>query len=189
MYCPFCKTLDTRVVDSRLAEDGTQVRRRRECEQCGGRFTTFERAQLQMPNIIKRSGDPEPFREDKLRQGVEHAIYKRPVAPERVDHAIDAVMRKLRASGEREVPSRQLGEWVMEELRDLDHVAYVRFASIYRSFEDVNAFREEIDRLQTLPSAEERRSQLPLITGNPEGDAPKKKDARRLGEDTKLAKG
>lgn len=188
MQCPFCKNPDTRVVDSRLAEDGTQVRRRRECEQCNGRFTTFERAQLQMPNIIKRSGDPEPFREDKLRQGIEHAIYKRPVSPEMLDHAVDAVMRKLRASGEREVASRQLGEWVMQELRDLDHVAYVRFASIYRSFEDVNAFREEIDRLQTLPSAEERRSQLSLIAGEPE-DAPKKKEPRKAPEDAKPAKG
>jgi transcriptional repressor NrdR len=163
VQCPFCKAPDTRVVDSRLAEDGTQVRRRRECETCNNRFTTFERAQLSMPNVVKRSGDPEPFREEKLRQGIEHAIYKRPVTPEAVDHAVDAVMRKLRASSEREVPSRQVGEWVMEELRDLDHVAYVRFASIYRSFEDVNAFREEIERLQALPSAQERRSQLPLI--------------------------
>ena len=163
MQCPFCKAPDTRVVDSRLAEDGTQVRRRRECEKCGGRFTTFGRAQLSMPNVVKRSGDPEPFREDKLRQGIEHAIYKRPVSPEAVDHAVESVMRKMRATGEREVPSRQLGEWVMEELRDLDHVAYVRFASVYRAFEDVNAFHAEIERLQTLPSAEERKSQLPLL--------------------------
>ncbi len=180
MQCPFCKAPDTRVVDSRLAEDGTQVRRRRECETCNNRFTTFERAQLSMPNVVKRSGDPEPFREEKLRQGIEHAIYKRPVTPEAVDHAVDAVMRKLRASSEREVPSRQVGEWVMEELRDLDHVAYVRFASIYRSFEDVNAFREEIERLQALPSAEERRSQLPLIeeTGAHASEPGKRRSAR-----------
>jgi transcriptional repressor NrdR len=163
MQCPFCKAPDTRVVDSRLAEDGTQVRRRRECESCGSRFTTFERAQLAMPNIVKRSGDPEPFSEDKLRRGMESALYKRPVSAEQLDHAIESIKRKLRATSEREVDSQQLGEWVMEELRDLDHVAYVRFASIYRSFEDVNAFREEIERLQALPSAEERRSQLPLI--------------------------
>ena len=163
MQCPFCKALDTRVIDSRLAEDGAQVRRRRECAKCSGRFTTFERAQLTMPNVIKRSGGPEPFREDKLRAGIAHAVYKRPVTPEAVDHAVENVMRKLRASGEREVGSRQLGEWVMEELRDLDHVAYVRFASIYRAFSDVNAFREEIEALQKLPTAEQRRSQLPLI--------------------------
>ena len=163
MQCPFCKAIDTRVVDSRLAEDGAQVRRRRECESCGGRFTTFERAQLQMPNVVKRSGDSVPFREDKLRTGIGHAIYKRPVTQEMVDHAVESVMRKLRASGEREVPSRQVGEWVMEELRDLDSVAYVRFASIYRAFSDINAFQEEIARLQALPTAEERKSQLPLI--------------------------
>lgn len=169
MQCPFCKAPDTRVIDSRLAEDGSQVRRRRECPLCSGRFTTFEKAQLSMPNVIKRSGDPEPFREDKLRQGIEHAIYKRPVTPEMVDHAVENVMRKMRATGEREVPSRQVGEWVMEELRDLDHVAYVRFASIYRAFSDVNAFREEIERLQTLPTAEQRKVQLPLIDGADKG--------------------
>ncbi len=163
MNCPFCKADNTRVIDSRLFEEGTQVRRRRECESCGNRFTTYERAQLSMPFILKRSGVPEPFDEDKLRGGVAHALYKRPVAPETVDHAIENVMRKLRASGEREVASRRVGEWVMEELRDLDHVAYVRFASIYRSFEDVNAFREEIERLEKLPSAEVRRSQMSLI--------------------------
>jgi transcriptional repressor NrdR len=163
MHCPFCKAIDTRVVDSRLAEDGTQVRRRRECEHCGSRFTTFERAQLAMPNIVKRSGDPEPFSEEKLRRGMESAVYKRPVSAERLDHAIESIKRKLRATSDREVNSQQLGEWVMEELRDLDHVAYVRFASIYRSFEDVNAFREEIERLQTLPTAEQRRSQMSLI--------------------------
>lgn len=188
MQCPFCKAPDTRVIDSRLAEDGTQVRRRRECEHCGGRFTTFERAQLSMPNVIKRSGDPEPFREDKLRQGIQHAIYKRPVTPELVDHAIDAVMRKLRASGEREVPSRQVGEWVMEELRDLDHVAYVRFASIYRNFEDVKAFHDEIARLENLPSAQERRSQLTLIEADA-GDTRKRRDGRKGAEDGKPGKG
>ncbi|HEX4873142.1 MAG TPA: transcriptional regulator NrdR [Nevskiaceae bacterium] len=163
MQCPFCKAPDTRVIDSRLAEDGTQVRRRRGCERCGGRFTTFERAQLSMPNVIKRGGNPEPFDEDKLRRGLAHALYKRPVSPDALDHAVESVMRKLRQTGEREVPSRQVGEWVMEELRDLDHVAYVRFASIYRSFEDVNAFRDEIERLQQLPTAEQRRVQMPLI--------------------------
>jgi transcriptional repressor NrdR len=163
MQCPFCKAPDTRVIDSRLYEEGTQVRRRRECERCGNRFTTFEKAELSMPFVLKRSGTPEPFDETKLRRGLESALYKRPVLTEAVDHVIESVMRKLRASGEREVPSRQIGEWVMDELRDLDHVAYVRFASIYRSFEDVNAFREEIERLERLPSAELRRSQLPLI--------------------------
>lgn len=163
MQCPFCKAVDTRVIDSRLFEDGTQVRRRRECPACDARFTTFERAQLQMPYVLKRSGTPEPFDEDKLRRGIEHAIFKRPVPPEKVDHAIENVMRRLRAVNEREVPSMRIGEWVMDELRDLDHVAYVRFASIYRAFSDVNAFREEINRLEQLPTPEARRSQMLLI--------------------------
>jgi len=183
MQCPFCKAVDTRVIDSRLFEEGTQVRRRRECPNCEGRFTTYERAQLLMPYVLKRSGTPEPFDEDKLRRGIEHAIFKRPVTPEAVDHAIENVLRKLRAENEREVPSMRIGEWVMDELRDLDHVAYVRFASIYRSFEDVNAFREEIAKLEQLPTAEARRSQLSLIAGEEaeaeEAEAIAKKPARK----------
>ncbi|MGQ0622256.1 MAG: transcriptional regulator NrdR [Panacagrimonas sp.] len=163
MQCPFCNAADTRVVDSRLAEEGSQVRRRRECAVCKGRFTTFERAALAMPNVVKRDGSPEPFDEDKLRRGMSQALFKRPVSADALDHTVENVMRKLRQSGEREVPSRQIGEWVMQELLDLDHVAYVRFASIYLSFEDVNAFREEIERLQHLPTAEQRKSQLQLI--------------------------
>ena len=164
MQCPFCKAPDTRVIDSRLAEEGEQIRRRRECERCNQRFTTFEKAQLLMPAVIKnKTGVAEAFKEDKLRHGIDSACFKRPVTAEQIDHAVDAIMRKLRHSGEREVPSRQIGEWVMEELSDLDHVAYVRFASIYRSFSDVNEFREEIDRLQTLPTAEQRKSQMTLI--------------------------
>jgi transcriptional repressor NrdR len=163
MQCPFCKAPETRVIDSRLADDGSQVRRRRECEKCKGRFTTFEKAQLAMPYIVKRDGKPVPFDEEKLRKGMEMALHKRGVSPERVDHAIENIASKLRATGEREVASRQLGEWVMEELHELDQVAYVRFASIYRSFEDVSAFSEEIERLKRLPGAEERKSQLPLI--------------------------
>lgn len=172
MQCPFCKAADTRVIDSRLAEDGAQVRRRRECEACSGRFTTFERAQLSMPNIVKRNGDPEPFDEAKLRRGMEHALYKRPVTQAEIDLALARVMRKMRESGEREIASRDVGEWVMEELRDLDHVGYVRFASIYRAFSDVNAFRDEIERLERLPSAELRKSQLLLI--DPEHPARKR---------------
>lgn len=169
MQCPFCNSPDTRVIDSRLAEEGTQVRRRRGCEKCEGRFTTFEKAQLTMPSIVKRSGTPQPFSESKLRRGFESAVYKRPVTGEQIDHAIDNIERKLRQTGERELPSRKVGEWVMEELRDLDHVAYVRFASIYRAFEDVDAFQQEIQKLKAMPSAEQRRSQLQLID---EPDAP-----------------
>ncbi len=181
MQCPFCNSADTRVIDSRLAEEGTQVRRRRGCEKCGGRFTTFEKAQLTMPSIVKRSGTPQPFSESKLRRGFESAVYKRPVTAEQIDHAIDNIERKLRQTGEREINSRRIGEWVMEELRDLDHVAYVRFASIYRAFEDVNAFQEEIQKLKAMPSAEQRRSQLQLI-GEPDAEtapSPEPKPAAR----------
>ncbi len=166
MQCPFCNEPDTRVIDSRLAEDGTQVRRRRECSACKGRYTTFERAALAMPNVVKRGGTPEPFDEEKLRRGFKSALYKRPVSPDAIDHAIESVMRKLRQTGEREVKSPQIGEWVLEELRDMDQVAYVRFASVYLSFEDLNAFREEIERIQHLPTAEQRKSQLSLIANN-----------------------
>jgi transcriptional repressor NrdR len=163
MQCPFCKAADTRVIDSRTAEEGTVVRRRRECEKCAGRFTTFEKSQLSMPLVLKREGNPEPFNEDKLRRGMEHALFKRPVSAEQMDHAIENVLRKVQSSGEREIPSRRIGDWAMEELRDLDQVAYVRFASIYRQFQDVNAFRDEVERLLALPTLEQRRSQLPLI--------------------------
>lgn len=163
MQCPFCKAVDTRVIDSRLAEEGTQVRRRRACEQCDGRFTTFERAELPVPLIKKRSGRVEAFDEDKLRRGIASAVYKRPVRAEAVEHAVDRLLNRLRTSKDKEVESSDLGDWVMEELHGLDHVAYVRFASIYRRFEDVDAFRIEIERLSALPSAEQRRHQLPLI--------------------------
>lgn len=176
MYCPFCKAEDTRVVDSRLAEDGEQVRRRRECERCSARFTTFEKPQLQMPLIVKRDGKPEPFSEDKLLSGFKRALYKRPVSPEALDHAVENIERKLRASSDRQVPSKQVGEWVMEELRDLDEIAYIRFASIYLRFKNVNEFVDTVGQLASLPSAEERRSQLPLIDAgrDPVADKPKR---------------
>lgn len=163
MQCPFCKAEDTRVIDSRVAEEGVVVRRRRECEKCKNRFTSLERAQLSMPQLLKRDGTPEPFNEEKLRKGLERALYKRPVTPEAVDHAIENISRKLRSSAERQVPTRRVGEYVMDELRDLDHVAYVRFASIYHQFQDANAFSEEVERLRAFPSAEQRKSQLSLI--------------------------
>ena len=173
MHCPFCKADDTRVVDSRMAEDGAQVRRRRECEKCGSRFTTFEKAHLEMPQILKRDGNPEPFDEAKLRSGLARALYKRPVTPEQIDHLVENVERKLRTTSERTVPSRRVGELVMLELRDIDQVAYVRFASIYHQFKDASEFRDEVDRLLAFPSAEQRRSQLPLI----EAEEEKKKKA------------
>ena len=163
MYCPFCGKQDTKVIDSRLASEGAQVRRRRECIACGERFTTFESPELVMPRIIKSNGAREPFNEGKLIAGMMRALEKRPVEADLVDAAINRLQHRLRASGEREIPARQLGEWVMNELRELDQVAYVRFASVYRSFEDVNAFREEIEKLASEPSAEDKKDQISLL--------------------------
>ena len=165
MRCPFCAAEDTKVIDSRLANEGEQVR---ECLSCGERFTTFESAQLTMPHIIKRGGERAAFDAEKLRAGMLHALQKRPVPMLKIEAAVAHIEHKLRASGEREISSRNLGEWVMEELRALDHVAYVRFASVYRSFEDVHAFREEIERLEREPSPEAKQ-QLTLPV-----DLPKK---------------
>jgi len=149
MHCPFCGALDTRVIDSRLVAEGDQIRRRRECVTCAERFTTYEAAELVMPRIIKQNGVREPFDEDKLHAGLMKALEKRPVSIERVDEAINRIRHSLRASGEREISSRAVGEEVMKELRGLDEVAYVRFASVYRSFKDLNEFRAEIDRLSS----------------------------------------
>lgn len=184
MRCPFCSVDETRVVDSRLSEDGDSVRRRRECEVCGERFTTFERAELRLPAVIKSDGRREAFNEEKLRSGLARALEKRPVETDAVEKLIGNIRHKLRASGERELASRQIGEWVMEELKELDPVAYVRFASVYRSFEDLNAFHEEVQRLRDEPSAETRRSQLRLI---PDGDAPQTRTTpgHRLGHGKK----
>ena len=151
MYCPFCGKQETKVIDSRLASEGAQVRRRRECLDCGERFTTFESAELVMPRIIKSNGAREPFDDDKLITGIMRALEKRPVESERVDAAISRLQHRLRASGEREIPSRQVGEWVVNELRQLDQVAFVRFASVYRSFEDIAEFRRAIERLEAEP--------------------------------------
>lgn len=149
MHCPFCAHPDTKVIDSRLVADGEQIRRRRECIQCGERFTTFETAELVMPRVIKQDGTREPFNEDKLRSGIQRALEKRPVSVEAIEAAITHIKQKLRATGEREVQSRDVGEWVMTELRQLDQVAYVRFASVYRSFKDLDEFRAEIEKIST----------------------------------------
>lgn len=165
MYCPFCQHEETKVIDSRLAGEGHQIRRRRECLRCGERFTTFETAELVLPRVVKRDGTRVPFDEAKLRTGLLRALEKRPVSMEDVEAALERVMHKLRVLGEREIAARQIGEWVMDELRDLDQVAYVRFASVYRSFQDVNAFREEIERLQEAPGADLKRHQMSLLPG------------------------
>ena len=163
MHCPFCRYKETRVIDSRLANEGSQVRRRRECLECGERFTTYEGAELSMPRLAKRDGRREAFDEAKLRRGMLHALEKRPVKTQDTDAAISRIKRKLLASGEREVDSARLGDWVMEELRKLDQVAYIRFASVYLSFDDIDAFRETIERLEREPSPEMRRHQISLL--------------------------
>lgn len=164
MHCPFCSHQETKVTDSRLAGEGQQIRRRRECLACGERFTTFETAELVMPRIVKSDSTREPFDENKLRHGMLKALEKRPVASEAIDAAVVHICHRLRTLGEREVPARLVGELVMEELRHLDEVAFVRFASVYRSFQDVDAFREEIERLRLQPGRA-ADNQLPLWTG------------------------
>lgn len=163
MHCPFCRAPDTKVIDSRLANEGDHVRRRRECLSCGERFTTYETPELAMPRIIKRDGTRVPFDEQKLRAGMLHALQKRPVPMEHIEAAISHIQHRLRASGDREVKSRRVGDLVMDELRSLDPVAYVRFASVYHSFEDVSAFRDEVERLERALSPEAQKHQLTLL--------------------------
>lgn len=155
MHCPFCFTDDTKVIDSRLVSDGTQVRRRRECLACKERYTTYEVAELVMPRVIKQNGNREPFDEEKLRAGFSRALEKRPVSVESIEAEVSHIKQNLRATGEREVNSRVLGELVMDSLKSLDKVAYVRFASVYRSFEDIAEFQAAIERLQAEPDAPE----------------------------------
>ena len=147
VYCPFCSDSETKVIDSRLVSEGGQERRRRECQQCGERFTTFETAELVLPRVIKNNGSRQPFDEDKLRNGLLRALETRPVDLEQIEATLDHIKHRLRATGEREVATRDVGEMVMDELRELDDVAYVRFASVYRSFQDVNEFRKEIEAM------------------------------------------
>lgn len=147
MRCPFCGVHDTKVIDSRLSGDGDQIRRRRECIDCQERFTTYENVELTLPRVVKRDGSREMFLIDKLRSGFLHALQKRAVATDLVEKAINKILHNLRTSGDREISSQAIGEWVMNELKDLDQVAYVRFASVYRSFKDLDAFRKEIDKL------------------------------------------
>lgn len=147
MFCPFCSEHETKVIDSRLVAEGHQVRRRRECTLCHERFTTFEVAELVMPRVVKRDGSREPFNEDKLRAGLQRALEKRPVSTENVEDCVSKLMSALRATGEREVSSEFVGSLIMDALKELDKVAYVRFASVYRSFEDIREFGEEIAKL------------------------------------------
>lgn len=147
MHCPFCNAPDSKVIDSRMAAEGRQIRRRRECVACGERFTTFESYDVVMPRIIKSNGRNEPFDEQKLRRSLSHALQKRPVNQEQIESTISDICQQIRRLGERDVASRVIGEVVMQALYQLDHVAYVRFASVYRDFQDVDAFRREIDQM------------------------------------------
>lgn len=173
MHCPFCGHLETKVNDSRLAGEGRQIRRRRECLECGERFTTFETAELVMPVVVKGDRARQAFDEGKLRAGMEKALEKRPVAREEIDEAVSRIAHRVRSLGDREITARAIGELVMEELRHLDEVGYVRFASVYRSFQDVEAFHTEIDLLRRhrrrRPAS---KDQLPLLPGD-EPDAGK----------------
>lgn len=163
MYCPFCGHEETKVIDSRLAGEGRQIRRRRQCLDCNERFTTFESAELVMPRLVKSDNSRQPFDESKLRNSMVRALEKRPVSADAFEQSVGRLVHKLRTMGEREVPSRLIGELVMEELRELDEVAYVRFASVYRSFQDVTEFQDEITRLQEISDASAAREQMSLL--------------------------
>src|SRR5262245_62731465 len=167
MHCPFCAHDDTKVNDSRLAAEGSQIRRRRECLACGERSTNFETVELVMPLVVKSDERRVPFDEAKLRTGLLKALEKRPVSRESIEEAVGHITRKLRSLGEREVTSRQIGEIVMDELHRLDEVAYVRYASVYRHFQDVEAFREEVDRLRHRRGKLPSEDQLELLPGEP----------------------
>jgi transcriptional repressor NrdR len=158
MRCPYCGSLDTQVKDSRPSDDHSSIRRRRVCHDCGGRFTTFERVQLRELLVVKRSGKRSPFDRDKLQRSVEIALRKRPVEPERVERMVSGIVRQLESSGEQEVPSSTIGALIMAGLKNLDGVAYVRFASVYKDFRDAKDFEEILGELShdeavTLPSA------------------------------------
>jgi len=153
MKCPFCKGPDTQVVDTRESEEGDSIRRRRRCLSCDKRFTTYETVELRMPQVVKQNGMRSEFDANKLRTSFKRALHKRPVATALVDAAIDRVTQNLFALGEREVPSRQVGEMVMQELLKLDKVAYIRFASVYKSFQDVGDFTEAVKAVRKTPAA------------------------------------
>jgi transcriptional repressor NrdR len=175
MWCPFCHHEDTRVVDSRLTGDGMQIRRRRQCAACGSRFNTYEAPELKAPRIIKSNGAREAFSEEKLRNGMLRALEKRPVETREVERSIRRLLREISGVEEVEIPSSLIGEWVMRELSQLDQVAYVRFASVYKRFEDVQAFRDVIERLERLSPAGRDQRQISLLD-------PKNRRAKRRGK-------
>jgi len=163
MHCPFCAHEETKVIDSRLSGEGRQIRRRRQCLDCNERFTTYESAELVMPRLIKSDNRREPFDEQKMRASMRRALEKRPVSSDEFEQAVGRLVHRLRTMGEREVRSRLIGDLVMDELRGLDEVAYVRFASVYRSFQDVTDFQEEVRRLQEISDSNASREQMSLL--------------------------
>ncbi|WP_041435467.1 transcriptional regulator NrdR [Thermodesulfatator indicus] len=147
MKCPSCEHMETKVIDSRMSKDGATIRRRRECLACGYRFTTYERVEMQLPMIIKRDGRREPFVREKVIEGIKKACQKRPISMEEIESFVNELERELLESGEKEIPSTFIGEKVMAKLHEWDEVAYVRFASVYRQFQDVNEFIDQIQQL------------------------------------------
>ena len=178
MHCPYCGASDTKVNDSRLISEGQQVRRRRECVSCHERFTTFEAAELLMPRLIKNDGSRQPFDEEKLRSGITRSLEKRPVSIEQIEACLNRVKQRLRAPGEREIESKLVGEAVMAELRKLDQVAYVRFASVYRDFQDIHEFKLEIERLSE-PEMVEPKLASQTLQANESQSEPKSKPSRK----------
>ncbi len=168
MRCPYCANDDTRVIDSRLGDSGESVRRRRECQECSERFTTFEYVVFDMPSVIKSDGRRERFDEVKLRRGIRRSLEKRPVEAEVVEGAVNRIMRKFTHKGDREIDAGQVGEAVMLELRQIDEIAYVRFASVYRRFQDLEAFSDEVNKLKESLSSEESKLQQSLLPGEDE---------------------
>jgi len=166
MWCPFCNHKDTRVVDSRLTGDGMQIRRRRQCEDCGARFNTYETPELKAPRIIKSDGAREAFSEKKLRDGMLRALEKRPVETRDVERTIRSLLREICSVEDAEIPATLLGEWVMRELSKLDQVAYVRFASVYRRFDEVQEFLDVIERLEQDAGGDGDKRQISLLDPN-----------------------
>ena len=156
MKCPFCGSPDTQVVDSRVSEPGDSIRRRRRCLACSKRFTTYETAELRLPQVVKQNGTRADFDVARIRNGFQRALHKRPVPTEFVDQAVDRIVGQVLARGEREIPSRQIGEMVMQELYKLDKVAYIRFASVYRSFQDAADFRDALKEVEPSPRRKSR---------------------------------
>ncbi len=179
MRCPYCTHPETKVIDSRLANEAAQVRRRRQCLSCGERFTTYESPEVNMPRVVKRDGRREPFDEAKLHRSFICALEKRPISTKAIDEAMARIKHRLMASGEREVSTGQMGDWVMEELKGLDQVGYIRFASVYLSFDDVSAFRETIERLEREPTPEMREHQIPLLDAEKPSPADAKPASRK----------